>query len=173
MSQLYTALKDFDGLEELDRALGIPALVEQVWCNIFNPHHHTNTFCFSSLLTSFFFFLIALTFFQFTSWLPVSEPVTGVGPFPPGPLHDDRPKAPHVHPAIWSPCIPHGPTGLPRCSYARARLPPHVWPNGSTAGVPHDEDASSARTQTDRGRPQPAQHTTNAAPAPASVTAGT
>ncbi|XP_028289741.1 nuclear receptor coactivator 2 isoform X2 [Gouania willdenowi] len=28
MSQLYTALKDFDGLEELDRALGIPALVE-------------------------------------------------------------------------------------------------------------------------------------------------
>lgn len=30
MSQLYTALKDFDGLEELDRALGIPALVEQV-----------------------------------------------------------------------------------------------------------------------------------------------
>uniref|UniRef100_A0A674MTH8 Nuclear receptor coactivator n=1 Tax=Takifugu rubripes TaxID=31033 RepID=A0A674MTH8_TAKRU len=29
MSQLYTALKDFDGLEELDRALGIPALVEQ------------------------------------------------------------------------------------------------------------------------------------------------
>ncbi|XP_034428051.1 nuclear receptor coactivator 2 isoform X3 [Hippoglossus hippoglossus] len=26
MSQLYTALKDFDGLEELDRALGIPAL---------------------------------------------------------------------------------------------------------------------------------------------------
>ncbi|XP_018529494.2 nuclear receptor coactivator 2 isoform X3 [Lates calcarifer] len=29
MSQLYTALKDFDGLEEIDRALGIPALVEQ------------------------------------------------------------------------------------------------------------------------------------------------
>uniref|UniRef100_A0A3B4EW99 Nuclear receptor coactivator n=1 Tax=Pundamilia nyererei TaxID=303518 RepID=A0A3B4EW99_9CICH len=29
MSQLYTALKDFDGLEELDRALGIPAMVEQ------------------------------------------------------------------------------------------------------------------------------------------------
>uniref|UniRef100_UPI0037E867F1 nuclear receptor coactivator 2 isoform X3 n=1 Tax=Semicossyphus pulcher TaxID=241346 RepID=UPI0037E867F1 len=28
MSQLYTALKDFDGLEEIDRALGIPALVE-------------------------------------------------------------------------------------------------------------------------------------------------
>ncbi|XP_054478534.1 nuclear receptor coactivator 2 isoform X2 [Anoplopoma fimbria] len=26
MSQLYTALKDFDGLEEIDRALGIPAL---------------------------------------------------------------------------------------------------------------------------------------------------
>lgn len=31
MSQLYTALKDFDGLEEIDRALGIPALVEQVF----------------------------------------------------------------------------------------------------------------------------------------------
>uniref|UniRef100_A0A8C3G0P1 Nuclear receptor coactivator n=1 Tax=Cyclopterus lumpus TaxID=8103 RepID=A0A8C3G0P1_CYCLU len=30
MSQLYTALKDFDGLEEIDRALGIPGLVEQV-----------------------------------------------------------------------------------------------------------------------------------------------
>uniref|UniRef100_H3CRY5 Nuclear receptor coactivator n=1 Tax=Tetraodon nigroviridis TaxID=99883 RepID=H3CRY5_TETNG len=29
MSQLYTALKDFNGMEELDRALGIPALVEQ------------------------------------------------------------------------------------------------------------------------------------------------
>ncbi|XP_053714430.1 nuclear receptor coactivator 2 isoform X3 [Synchiropus splendidus] len=29
MSQLYTALKDFDGLEEIDRALGIPALIEQ------------------------------------------------------------------------------------------------------------------------------------------------
>ncbi|XP_041669821.1 nuclear receptor coactivator 2 isoform X2 [Cheilinus undulatus] len=29
MSQLYTALKDFDGLEAIDRALGIPALVEQ------------------------------------------------------------------------------------------------------------------------------------------------
>lgn len=34
MSQLYTALKDFDGLEEIDRALGIPALVEQVIYNI-------------------------------------------------------------------------------------------------------------------------------------------
>lgn len=30
LSQLYTALKDFDGLEEIDRALGIPALVGQV-----------------------------------------------------------------------------------------------------------------------------------------------
>ncbi|KAK2859437.1 hypothetical protein Q5P01_004057 [Channa striata] len=29
LSQLYSALKDFDGLEEIDRALGIPALVEQ------------------------------------------------------------------------------------------------------------------------------------------------
>uniref|UniRef100_A0A673M247 Nuclear receptor coactivator n=1 Tax=Sinocyclocheilus rhinocerous TaxID=307959 RepID=A0A673M247_9TELE len=29
LSQLYTVLKDFDGLEEIDRALGIPALVGQ------------------------------------------------------------------------------------------------------------------------------------------------
>lgn len=43
MSQLYTALKDFDGLEELDRALGIPALVEQVSCK---RHHLTGRlFC--------------------------------------------------------------------------------------------------------------------------------
>ena len=30
LNQLYTALKDFDGIEEIDRALGIPALVGQV-----------------------------------------------------------------------------------------------------------------------------------------------
>ncbi|XP_036375407.1 nuclear receptor coactivator 2-like [Megalops cyprinoides] len=30
LSQLYSALKDFDGLEEIDRALGIPSLVAQV-----------------------------------------------------------------------------------------------------------------------------------------------
>uniref|UniRef100_A0AAX7UWC6 Nuclear receptor coactivator 2 n=1 Tax=Astatotilapia calliptera TaxID=8154 RepID=A0AAX7UWC6_ASTCA len=30
MSQLYTALKDFDGLEELDRALGIPAMSQSL-----------------------------------------------------------------------------------------------------------------------------------------------
>ncbi|KAI1889078.1 hypothetical protein AGOR_G00175350 [Albula goreensis] len=29
LNQLYTVLKDFDGLEEIDRALGIPALVSQ------------------------------------------------------------------------------------------------------------------------------------------------
>ncbi|KAI4880460.1 hypothetical protein NFI96_011289 [Prochilodus magdalenae] len=29
LNQLYTALKDFDGIEEIDRALGIPALVGQ------------------------------------------------------------------------------------------------------------------------------------------------
>lgn len=41
LSQLYTALKDFDGLEEIDRALGIPALVEQVTSVLpvlHNPH---------------------------------------------------------------------------------------------------------------------------------------
>ncbi len=30
LSQLYKVLKDFDGLEEIDRALGIPGLVGQV-----------------------------------------------------------------------------------------------------------------------------------------------
>lgn len=46
MSQLYTALKDFDGLEELDRALGIPALVEQVSCSLDKQHPHTGgLFC--------------------------------------------------------------------------------------------------------------------------------
>lgn len=40
MSQLYTALKDFDGLEEIDRALGIPALIEQVSSGFhLFPHH--------------------------------------------------------------------------------------------------------------------------------------
>ncbi|XP_058873259.1 nuclear receptor coactivator 2-like isoform X3 [Acipenser ruthenus] len=34
LNQLYLVLKDFDGLEEIDRALGIPALVSQV---IFKP----------------------------------------------------------------------------------------------------------------------------------------
>ncbi|XP_041103432.1 nuclear receptor coactivator 2-like isoform X3 [Polyodon spathula] len=34
LNQLYSVLKDFDGLEEIDRALGIPALVSQV---IFKP----------------------------------------------------------------------------------------------------------------------------------------
>lgn len=42
MSQLYTALKDFDGLEEIDRALGIPALVEQVIYNISHLPQHTD-----------------------------------------------------------------------------------------------------------------------------------
>lgn len=46
MSQLYTALKDFDGLEELDRALGIPALVEQVTYSVHKPHPHADgRFC--------------------------------------------------------------------------------------------------------------------------------
>lgn len=46
MSQLYTALKDFDGLEEIDRALGIPALVEQVIYSISRlPRHIDILFC--------------------------------------------------------------------------------------------------------------------------------
>lgn len=46
MSQLYTALKDFDGLEEIDRALGIPALVEQVRSVFHSQHCHTHFFWF-------------------------------------------------------------------------------------------------------------------------------
>lgn len=53
MSQLYTALKDFDGLEEIDRALGIPALVEQVMHNISNLPQRTNTL-FCRFLVTFF-----------------------------------------------------------------------------------------------------------------------
>lgn len=113
----------------------------------------------------FFFYLFPL--------LPVSEPNTGARPVPPGPLHDDRPKAPHVHPAVWSPAIPHGPKGLPWCPHARAGLPPHGWPDRSAPWLPHDEDADSARSQARWGRPQPAQRTTATATAPATVTAGT
>lgn len=43
MSQLYSALKDFDGLEEIDRALGIPALVEQVSFSNTVSHKGNNT----------------------------------------------------------------------------------------------------------------------------------
>lgn len=53
LSQLYTALKDFDGLEEIDRALGIPALVEQV----------------SSILPILFHFFVYITGFILFSFL--------------------------------------------------------------------------------------------------------
>lgn len=101
-----------------------------------------------------------------------SEPNVGAGPFPPGPFHDDGPKAPHVHPAVWASGVPHGPAGLPACRYARARFPPHGRPDGPTARVPHDKDAGSAWAQTARSPTQPAKHTTHAAAAPASVPAG-
>lgn len=153
MSQLYTALKDFDGLEEIDRALGIPALVEQVIHNISNLPQHTDTLFCRFLVT---FFHNATFFLNLLLWLSVSEPVTGAGPFPPGPLYNGRPKAPHVPTAVWSSSIPHGPKGLPRRCYARARLPPHAWTDGPTPRVPHDEDAGSAWTQASRSRPQPA-----------------
>lgn len=118
------------------------------------------------------FFLVHWTFLCMFLLLPVAEPITRAGPFRWGPLHDNRPKAPHVHTTIWSPSIPHGPQGLPWFCYARAGLSSHVWPNGSTARLPHDEDAGPACAQTNRGGPQPAQHTTHAAPAPASVPTG-
>lgn len=107
------------------------------------------------------------------SLLPVSEPVTGARPVPAGPLHDVRPEAPNVHPAIWPSTVPHGTEGLPHGSHARPQFSPHVWPDGSTAGLPIDENAASAGTQACGCAPQPAQHTTTAAPAPATVTTGT
>lgn len=68
MSQLYTALKDFDGLEEIDRALGIPALIEQV-TSCFLPRHIpydlgvSPAFCF-------------LTCFRISHWSQTSSPRT-------------------------------------------------------------------------------------------------
>ncbi len=55
MSQLYTALKDFDGLEEIDRALGIPALVEQVRSDRQDLHNHIHT--------HFIYFLLTFSYF--------------------------------------------------------------------------------------------------------------
>lgn len=101
------------------------------------------------------------------------EPVTGTRSVPPRCLHDVGPEAPHVHPAICPPTISHGSKRLPRCSHARAWFPSHVWTNGYKAGLHSDEDAGPTWTQARWGRPQPAQHTTAAAPAPATVTAGT
>lgn len=54
LSQLYTALKDFDGLEEIDRALGIPALVGQVRFTSFN-------------ISQFLPYLVMLFFYSFSS----------------------------------------------------------------------------------------------------------
>lgn len=61
LNQLYTALKDFDGLEEIDRALGIPALVGQVaHSSAFSfylfPTVHLALSLFSALLPVFVFF---------------------------------------------------------------------------------------------------------------------
>ncbi|TRY55761.1 hypothetical protein DNTS_008479 [Danionella cerebrum] len=42
LSQLYNVLKDFDGLEEIDRALGIPALVGQESRPVKNGLHWTS-----------------------------------------------------------------------------------------------------------------------------------
>lgn len=52
LSQLYTVLKDFDGLEEIDRALGIPALVGQVHSAFF-PFTTQSLFSFTILTISF------------------------------------------------------------------------------------------------------------------------
>lgn len=170
MSQLYTALKDFDGLEELDRALGIPALVEQVSYSLYQRHHAPSRLL--ALFMSVSFSLSLLALFMDIPVATFAEPVTRTRPFLTGSIHDDRPEAPHVRSTVWSTSTPHGPQGLPCFGYARAMLPPHVWPNGPAAGLPHDEDAGSARTQALRGGPQPAQHTTHAASAPAPVPTG-
>lgn len=106
-------------------------------------------------------------------YISVSEPDSGARAVPPRALNDDGPEAPHVHPTVRSPGITHGTERLPWCSHARAGLPPDAWPDGPTARFPNDANAGPARTQAHRGRPQPAQRTTIAAPAPAAVTAGT
>lgn len=124
----------------------------------------------------FYYFCLRCCIFSFflnKIWLPVSEPITGARPVPPGALGDVGSEAPHVHPAIWSPSITHGTERLPWWPHARARLPPYAWPDGSTARFPNDANAGPARTQAYWSCPQPAQHTTTAASAPASVTAGT
>lgn len=105
-------------------------------------------------------------FYLLTDSNPGTRPVCS------GLLNDVRPEAPNVHPAVWSPTIPHGPERVPRCTNARARVPSYVWTDGSAARLPNDEDAGTAWTQAHWGRPQPTQHFTAAAPAPATVTAG-
>lgn len=56
LNQLYTALKDFDGLEEIDRALGIPALVGQVTLPPTFPSYCFS--CSSSYFSLLFLFLM-------------------------------------------------------------------------------------------------------------------
>lgn len=108
--------------------------------------------------------------FEYCLWISVSE-LYWAGSVLPRCLHDSGAKAPHVHTTVWSSTIPHGPEGLSWYPHARARLPPHAGPDGSTAWISHDENAASACTQAHRGA-QPAERTTPAAPAPAAVTAG-
>lgn len=173
MSQLYTALKDFDGLEELDRALGIPALVEQVRFVLHNQQYHRHCVGFKlPLLMSFVKHRFTVFFYQFLC-LSVLDPITGARAVLPRPLNDVRPEASNVCPAVWSSTLPHGPKGLPRCSHPRDRLSPYVWPDGSTPWLPNDENTGTAHTSAHWSCPQPAQHTTTAAPAPATVPAGT
>lgn len=62
MSQLYTALKDFDGLEEIDRALGIPALIEQVRPSFLC--HHITSLVYGTFLIIFCGFTLYFDRFQ-------------------------------------------------------------------------------------------------------------
>lgn len=101
-----------------------------------------------------------------------SEPVTGTRPVPPRLHHHDGPEAPNVHATIRPAALPHGAEGLSRPSHAGAWLSPNGRPDGAPANLPHDENAAAAWTQAGRGRPEPAQRTTAAAPAPASVPTG-
>lgn len=138
----------------------------------------TGEICITDTVVGFEWGLFIFRCFDGIFWwwflcLLVAEPITGTRAVLPGPLNDVRAEAPHVHPAIWFSSIPHGAEGLPWFSHARSKLSPHVRPNGSTPWLPYDENAGTASTSAHWRRPQPAQHTTTAAPAPATVTAGT
>lgn len=105
MSQLYTALKDFDGLEELDRALGIPAMVEQVGfpsCQTYIITFLVFKWCFIIFVCGAAFFLIIYgCLFQSQSLEPdqfPQEPSVMLDQKPPMYAQQFGPPASHMAP---------------------------------------------------------------------------